>query len=132
PLPLWRLAGRRAAAGLLIASNRGAPRFGRGATGVGGVWGDISGPPISIVLGVEEVAQAVAREVEGQRQREDREPWPPRHPRRRLEELLRGVEHGAPARRGGLHAQPEEREHRLRDDRDRNRDGGLHEQRAED
>src|SRR5256885_4459449 len=89
-------------------------------------------PARLVIFWVEQIAEAVAREVERQRQREDRESRPPRHPRRRLEELLRGVEHRAPARRGRLHAQPEEREHRLRDDRDRNRDRGLYEERADD
>src|SRR5260370_13343619 len=86
----------------------------------------------SVIFRVEQIAEAVAREVERQRQREDRESRPPRHPRRRLEELLRSVEHRAPAVRGRLSAEPEEREHRLSDDRDRNRDRGLYEERTED
>src|SRR5215510_13983832 len=42
----------------------------------------------SVIAGIEEVAQAVARQVEREREREDREARPPRHPRRRIEELL--------------------------------------------
>src|SRR4029453_9260132 len=62
-----------------------------------------------VVSGIEQVAQAVAGEIEREREREDREPRPPRHPRRRLQELLGGVQHRAPTRRGRLDAQAEER-----------------------
>src|SRR6185503_7569505 len=45
-----------------------------------------------VVARIEEIAQPVAREIERQGEREDREPRPPGHPRRSLEELLGGVE----------------------------------------
>ncbi len=54
------------------------------------------------------------------------------HPRRLLEELLRGVEHRSPRGRRRLHAEAEERQHGLGDDRGRDRDGGLHQDRADD
>src|SRR5439155_19595257 len=84
-----------------------------------------SSSPCSVVLRIQPVAQAVARQVEGQRQREDGQPGPPRPPRRALEEFLGRVEHGAPARARRLNAQPEEGQDGLRDDRPRDGDGGL-------
>src|SRR6185295_14032585 len=49
-----------------------------------------------VIARVEDVAQAVAGEVERQRQQKDRQSRPVRHPRRLLEELLRGVQHRPP------------------------------------
>src|SRR5574341_1702657 len=86
----------------------------------------------SVVLGVQEVAQAVARQVEREGESEDGQAGPPGHPGGRFEELLGGVEHRAPARGGWLHAQPEEREDGFGDDRARDRDRGLDEESAED
>src|SRR5262245_41771890 len=61
-----------------------------------------------VVARVEPMRQAVAGEIERQREREDREPRPPGHPRRGFQELLSRVQHGAPARGGRLHAEAEE------------------------
>src|SRR5712691_9142197 len=67
---------------------------------------------------VESVAQRVAEEVEREDREADRKPGEDRHPRRRLGELNGGAaKHEAP--RGGRlrHAEAEERERRLEQDR---------------
>ena len=56
-------------------------------------------------------------------------PGEDREPRRLGQERLRALQHHAPRRRRRSHAQPEERERRLSDDRAGNDDRGLNEQR---
>ena len=89
--------------------------------------------PIATSPRVERASRkAVAEQVEGQHQQEDREPRPDRHPRRLVDVVLRGVEHAAPARRRRLLAQSEERQAGLGDDRRGDRERRLHDQRRDD
>src|SRR3546814_16036239 len=65
---------------------------------------------------VEGIAQIVAEEIEAEHDKEDRRAGPPGHPGRLGEEVLRYVQHGAPARRRRLLAEAEEGERRPQDD----------------
>src|SRR3546814_8399728 len=67
---------------------------------------------------VEGIAQTVAEEIEAENDKEDCRAGPPGHPGRLGEEVLRYVQHGAPARRRRLLAEGEEGERRLQIGRD--------------
>src|SRR5205085_6335029 len=73
---------------------------------------DLYGASTSPAPRIERVAQPVAEQVERQDEREDRQPRPERHPRRLRQEIFRGVQHAAPARRRRLLAEPERSEER--------------------
>src|SRR3546814_9915111 len=80
---------------------------------------------------VEGIAQTVAKEIEAEHDKEDRRAGPPGHPGRLGEEVLRYVQHGAPARRRRLLAEAEEGERRLQDDGGGDGERRLHQHRRE-
>src|SRR6266404_1875040 len=81
---------------------------------------------------VEDVAQAVAEEVEPEHGEHDREPGEDRHPDARLDEVPRRREHVPPRGLRRLRAEPEEAEERLPEDRLGEVDGREHDQRRDD
>src|SRR5579871_3382769 len=66
--------------------------------------------------GIPDLAETVPGDVQREHRHGDRDPGPKREPRRLAQVLLRGVEHGAPRRRGRLGAEAEEAQGRLGDD----------------
>src|SRR5207245_9490270 len=86
----------------------------------------------SAMLRIEDVAQPVPEHVEGQDDREDRQPGVERHPGRLRQIALRGVQHAAPRRRRPLLAEPQERQAGLGDDRSRHREARLDQERRQD
>src|SRR5438445_8811131 len=85
----------------------------------------------SVMLGIEDVAQPVPEHVEGQDDREDRQPGVERHPGRLRQIALRGVEHAAPRWRRRLLAEPQERQAGLGDDRSGHREARLDQERRQ-
>src|SRR5256885_9787064 len=66
--------------------------------------------------GVQDVAEAVAQEVEPKHHQHDCHAWEDRQPGRQLHEPARGIQHPAPAWLGRLGAEPEEAQRRLAED----------------
>src|SRR5215468_5199930 len=87
---------------------------------------------LGAVARVERVAQPVTEEVEGEDDGEDRGAGPHRHPRRLVEEVLRGVEHAAPGWRRRLLTKAEEGEACFGNDRGGDGERRLHHDRCED
>src|ERR1700730_11958385 len=81
---------------------------------------------------VERVAQAVAQQVEGKNQQEDRDSRPDRHPGRVLDVVLGGVEHASPAGRRWLLPEAQEGQARVGNHRGGDRERGLDDERGHD
>src|SRR3989449_7077797 len=82
--------------------------------------------------GIEEVAQGVAHDVEGEHGQHDRHPGERRDPGAALDVLAALAEDVAPARRGRWNAEAEERQARLRADGRRDVERGHDDERVED
>ena len=80
-------------------------------------------------FGIERIAQAVAQQIERQHGDQDREAREGHDPPGAQHELARVGEHRAPFRRRRLRAEPEEAERRRVEDRGRDAERGLHDQR---
>src|SRR5512138_3032204 len=85
----------------------------------------------SAMLRIEDVAQPVPEHVEGQHDREDRQPGVERHPGRLRQIALRGVQHATPRRCRRLLAEAQERQARLGDDRGGHREARLDQERRQ-
>src|ERR1700730_13735912 len=80
---------------------------------------------------VEGVAQTVAEGVQRDQRQRERERGDQRHVRRDLQRLVAFGRHRAPGRGGGRDAEPEVAQEGLENDRLRDQEGGLHDDRPE-